>query len=481
MTPYDPYLSYRRRNARKSPSRVRLSRLSSLFVRFASRPPSQTAFITGLAIALLLAAFTVPPINSSFQAPPPPTGWVTFTEATNAIQSIPPATPGGPWNISLAEGVAASGSWSPTLSMWGLNATWAPTISACQSLLSGASVFTFWNSAQYPQATGPAVFESGGAGLWTFVYLNDSGAALVMSVIDGNAQVNGVVPAHSACAAIGGPFRTQTSYLNPANVTDPSGFAANSYYWLDQGRSGPPAANAAFYILGNPVVPVAYYAPGYNQEWSTYYGTCGAPGVNGQVTYNSAPQLIPKEPGYLEQVTVGNYCYQSMDAVNPGVKTTWSSQGTFYASWPLTVLLDSSARPAVSSPAPLTTGLLQLAVMLNSSHGPYSYAFSSGQPQCVPGDTSVAACVGAPLVWYAALLGPTGTVLNTFPNVAGGHSWTLSNTTISTGDRLVLVSPVPVFSLPNSALQFISGWTPYVCCGIDFGPTTLNPVGPFEL
>lgn len=481
MAPHDPYLSYSRRASR--PGRVRhgLSRLGSYAIRFANRPPSQSAFIMGVAMALVLAALTVPPVVSTFQTPPPPTGWVTFTAAVQMMEPLTSATAGGPWNISLAEGVAASGPWSPTLSMWGLNASWAPTIAACQSLLAGASVFTFWNDTEYPQATGPAVFESGAAGLWTFAYLNASGAALVMSVLDGKASVNGVVPAHSACAAIGGPFRPQTAYLNPANVSDPSGFAASSYLWLSGGRAGPPAATAAFYILGNPAVPVAYYAPGYNQEWSTYYGTCGAPGVNGQVTYDGAPQLIPKEPGYLEQVTVGNYCYQSMDAMLAGAKTTWSSGASFYASWPLTVLLDSSARPVVGSPAPLTTSLFRMSIMLNSSQGPYSFAFQTAQPQCSVGASALSSCVSQPQTWYAVLLGPTGTVIDTYPSFAGSNTWTVSNLTISSADHLVLVSPVPVFSLSNSALQFISGWTPYVCCGINFGPTTVAPAGPFVL
>ncbi|MGI0130189.1 MAG: hypothetical protein ACREEC_08590 [Thermoplasmata archaeon] len=302
-----------------------------------------------------------------------------------------------------------------------------------------------------------------------------------MSVIEGEAQINGIVPPHSACASIGGPFRTQTSYLDPANVSDPSGFAATSYEWLGSGRSAPPSATAAFYILGNPAVPVAYYAPGYNQEWSTYYGTCGAPGVNGQVTYDGAPQIIPREPGYLEAVTVGNYCYQTMDALVPTAKVLTSSQGTFYASWPLTVLLDSSSRPVVTSPAPLTTSLFQMSVLLNSSQGPYSYLFNSGQPTCAPGDASLLTCLAVPQSWYAVLLGSGGIVMDTYPTFAGSNAWSVPDATITSGDQLVLVSPVPVFSLSNSGLEFASGWSPYVCCGIDFGPTTVHSGGPFEL
>jgi hypothetical protein len=480
--PHDPYLSYARRSPRKRLwYRARTSRAAMYAVRFANRPPSQTAVITGIAMALVLAALTVPPVQYTLPRLAPPAGWETFSTAVAAVTPLVADTPGGPWNVSLAEGVAASGPWSPTLSMWGLNGTRAATVSECQSLLSGPSVFTFWNDSEYPQATGPAVFESGGAGLWSFVFLNSSGGALVLSVLRGEAQVNGIVPRESACAQIGGPFRAPTSYLDLANASDPSQFASSSYQWLTSAQPSVPSGSAAFYILGNPAVPFAFYAPGYNQEWSTYYGTCGAPGVNGRVTYDGAPQAIPFRPGFMEQVTVGNYCYQSMDALLPGEKSLWSSQGAFYASWPLSVLLDSSTRPVSASPSPLSTALFQLAVGLNSSKGPYSFSFNSGQPRCSPGAPSVSWCLADPQSWYAVLLGVNGTVVNTFPAYAGDSAWTVANTTIVQGDELVLVSSVPAFSLQNSGLEFISGWTPYICCGIDFGPSTQAVGAPFEL
>ena len=430
-------------------------------------------------MALVLTALTVPPIG--FVAPAPPAGWITFSAAVTDVTPLVSGTSGGPWAISLAEGVAASGPWSPTLSMWGLNGSDASTISDCQALLSGPSIFTFWSPSLYPQASGPAVFESGGAGLWSFVFLNSSGAALVLSVLGGQAHVNGLLPPASSCAQVGGPFRAPTSYLNLANASDPSDFAAGSYESVAGVGSGSSSPTAAFYILGNPAVPVAFYAPGYNQEWSTYYGTCGAPGVNGRVTYNGAPQAIPRRPGYLEQVTVGNYCYQSMDALLTGQKSNWSSQGSFYASWPLTVLLDSSTRPAVTAPLPLSTGLFELAVNLNSSKGPYSYPFTSGQPRCSPGASSVSGCLADPQSWYAVLLGARGTVIDTFPAYAGADAWTATNVTVTSGDQLVLVSSVPVFSLANSGLAVLSGWNPYVCCGINFGPSSLPTGGPFVL
>ncbi len=481
MTSYDPYLSYARRGRRKHrrPRHI-LRTLSTYGIRFFNRPPSQSAFMMGVAMALVLAALTVPPVGTVIDIPAPPSSWTTFSGASQMVAPMIAGTAGGPWNVSLVEGVAASGPWSPTLSMWGLNGSWASTIASCQSLLAGPSVFTFWNNTEYPSASGPAVFESGGAGLWSFVYLNASGAALVLSVIGAHAQLNGVVPPHSACAQIGGPFRAPTSYLNTANVTSPSTFAVDSYSWLTAGGNAPATGTAAFYILGNPAVPVAFYAPGYNQEWSTYYGTCGAPGVNGQTTYSGAPQPIPQRPGYLEEVTVGNYCYQSMDALMPGPKEIWNITGTFYASWPLSVLVDSSTRPATQAVAP-TTSLFQLGVLLNSTEGPFSFKFASGQPRCVPGDPTVSDCLSEPLSWYAALVGPTGAVLDTFPTFAGAHSWTDANVSITSDDHLVLVSSVPVFSLANSGLEFESGYDPYVCCGIGFGPSTVSMGGPFEL
>jgi hypothetical protein len=435
--------------------------------------------IVGVAVALVVAALTIPS-TLEVHAPPPPAGWETFDTANRMVTPIVSATSGGPWSISLAEGIAAAGAWSPTLSMWGLNATWAPTIAACQSLLSGPSLFTFWNDSAYPAASGAAVFESGGAGLWTFVYLNASHAALVVSVLDGRTISNGVLPPNSPCVNFGGPFRATTSYLNPANVTDPSSFAAGNYAGITDGDAPGTGPTAAFYILGNPALPVSFLAPGYNQEWSTYYGTCGAPGVAGHVIYAGAPVGIPHHPGYEQQVTVGNYCYQSLDGLLPGAKSVWSLGSTFYASWPISVLTDTSTRP-VAPAGPLTTSLFSMSVMLNSGLGPYSFAFTSGQPTCAVGTNSVPACVGVAQTWYAVLLNPAGTIVDTYPSISGATSWTVPNVPIQTNDQIVLVSPIPVFSLEDSELQFNSGWNPYVCCGFHFGTNTVPSGGTYTL
>jgi hypothetical protein len=484
MAPPDQYLSYTRK-ARRAPSAFErqftrgVRRAGELFLRFANRPPSQTALIVGVAAALVIAALTVPAPAGNV-APPPPAGWSTFDTADRMVLPMVDRAPGGPWSISLAEGVAAVGPWSPTLSMWGLNASWAPAIAACQTLLSGESLFTFWNESAYPAATGPAVFESGGAGLWTFVYLNDSHAALVASVIGGREVTNGILPPNSPCANFGGPFRSTTSYLNAQNVTDPSQFAASSYAAIDLGQPVGYGPRTAFYILGNPALPVSFVAPGYNQEWSTYYGTCGTPGVQGRTVYAGAPQDIPHHPGYEQQFTVGNYCYQSLDGLLPGAKSLWSVGSTFYASWPISVLTDTSTRP-VTSAGPLTTDMFSMQVMLNSGLGPYSFKFTSGQPTCAVGTNSVEACIGVAQTWYAVLLNPAGTIVNTYPSISGASTWTVANVTIQTNDQLVLVSPVPVFSLEDSGLEFGSGWNPYVCCGFHFGTNTVPSGGSYTL
>jgi hypothetical protein len=445
------------------------------FLRFANRPPSQTAAFTGITVALVLIAFTFPPTFPSAPLPPTPSGWTSFHSAEQMIQSTVAQEPGGPWTLSLAEGVAASATWAPSLSMWAANASLLSTIIACQSSLSGPSIFTFWSNSLYPTGLGLGSLETGAAGLWTFVYLNSTGAALVDSVLAGHLEENGLVANNSACISLGGPFQPTTSYLNPANVSDPSSFAASSFGWYSYGTSG--GSTTAYYILGNPVVPVAYTAHGFNQEWSTYYGSCGDPGVNGIVTYDSSPQAIPGRPGYQETVTFGDYCYQTMIGVTNVLKALSSANGTYYAKFPLVVNPVSSG---ATTPSSLTTADFDLEILLNSTTGPYSVQFNSGTPGCKVGAASLADCPAPYISWYAALLNPSGVVVNTFPSYGGSGHWTVANTTVVSGDTLAVVSAIPVFSLPNSGVAFVTSLNPYVCCGMPFGPITI-PHGPTQL
>jgi hypothetical protein len=449
------------------------------FLRFAHRPLNQTAAFTGITVALVLVAYTFPSVIPGPAAPPPPAGWTTFRQASNLIAPTLQQTRGGPWSLTLAEGVASASPWSPALSMWTANATVLSSILACQSYLSGPGLFTFWSPSLYPAATNPRSFASGAAGLWTFVFQNPYGHSLVLSVLGGSVVTNGLVDPGTACHGLGGPFAPTTSYLNLANATDPTQFAANSYSWISSGESPSNLPSTAFYILGNPVVPVAYVEHGYNQEWSAYYGSCGSPGVNGFVTYSGAPQSIPTRPGYVEELTFGSYCYQSMAGVTGVHKVLSGTNTTFYAQWPLQVTLATSSVQTGRAPA-LTTGVFGLDVLLNSSNGPYSLEFNSGTPNCSPGALSISACTAANNSWYAALVTPNGVVLDTFPSYGGGDNWTLGTATVVSGDSLVLVSSVPLFSLPNSGVAFETGLSPFVCCGMNFGPTTLHP-GPVQL
>lgn len=453
------------------------------FYRFANRPPSQTAAFTGVTVALLLIAFSFP-ANLPVHLGPSPPGWVSFHDAYRSTESTVATTPGGPWHMSLAEGVASASTWSPSLSMWSANATELATVLACQQYLSGPSIFTFWPSSQYPSGTGPQALETGTAGLWSFVYLNASGAALVVSVVHGAVFVNGVVKTSGPCGRLGGPFVAPTSYLNPSNVSDTTSFAYSAFGWLRGTEDRVPGTMTAYYILGNPVVPVDYVAHGYDQEWSSYYSTCGSPGVNGLTSYSSSPQPIPHRSGYVEQLTFGEYCYQSMVGMTP-VRAELSHAGsTYYAEYPLLVNSMTSTRGNGSAAPTLATNLFSLAILLNSTHGPFSVNYWTTAPLCSVGTTSLSACTSDTFGWYAALLAPNGTVLNTYPAYGGTYNWTVPGTPITTGDSLAIVSSVPVFSLPNSGIAFVTSLEPYVCCGINFGPDTQSQAGlggPYQL
>lgn len=437
--------------------------------RFAHRPLSQTALVTGITVGLIISGFSI--LGGGVITAPvplPPHGWLTFTEARDAAEPVVRDLPGGPWSVSLAEGVAATGGWSPNLSMWTLNYSNLSMVFACQASLRGPSLFTFWNGSLFPGASGAAAFDSGGAGLWTFVFQADGGRIAMVSILNNTVYLNGVLPAHSACSSLGGPFDPVTSYLDVTNITDTSTFARATFDDLTSKVDLSATDTAAYYILGNPAVPISYKAFGYNQEWSAYYGTCGLPGVAGEVSYFGAPQNLPNLPGATIEVTFGASCFSSLAFLSPRAQYSWSANGTYYAEWPLSLTLAGSGS-ATAPPRGLTTSLFSMDALLNSSEGPFSVLFPTGTPLCQPFTRSVIDCPHSSTGWYAVLMGSNGTLVDTFPSSPGATSWTLPNVPVQGNDTLVLISEVPLFQILNSGLRFISGYAPFVCCGIPFG------------
>ena len=133
----------------------------------------------------------------------------------------------------------------------------------------------------------------------------------------------------------------------------------------------------AYVILGRPVVPIDCVAHGYDQERSTYWSTCGAPGVLGATTDSGAPQPIPTRPGFVHQVTFGAHCDPSMIGMTPRAVELTNSGNTYYAKQPLTVNSMTSPRGNGSRSPDLSSSPFGLEILLNSTHGPFSVDFST--------------------------------------------------------------------------------------------------------
>jgi len=279
---------------------------ASLRARTRSGRWSIVAFSVGVTIALLVVGLPLVP-RPATGPPAPPPGWETFSQAVARVSPLVQGWSGGPWTMALAEGVAATGAWAPTLSMWTLNST--ALVLQCQSYLRGFSVFTFWNGSNYPATPPPVGLRSGGAGLWTFAYGNASGATGIVSVFRGATVGNGFVPLESPCYSNYGPFGLVKGKINPGNVSDTPALAGPAFDALAPSLNLNSSAAVEYLILGAPAVPFArFQGPLWQTVWNVGFGTCGLPGVKGVTSIFGGPTPGPL-PGWTSTWTIGGPCF----------------------------------------------------------------------------------------------------------------------------------------------------------------------------
>ena len=373
--------------------------------------------------------------------PAPPPGWVTFDSAWSTVSSFFAAQSRGPWTVAFAEGVAADAPWAPPISLWAFA---TPGVwDACAAQLAGISTLTFWNSSEYPYATGPTVYTSGAAPLWTFIFNGSATPTFVATWLLGQVVLNGILEPGNPCL---GDYLFQQNPGNPIDVS----VAADSNAVAAAAAAGsaltnppgtiatptPPSSVFAAYFPGPQLLP--FYHGG-SAQWSLAYGECGMAGqqdTNYTLTEYvlAATNPTPQGPS-MWGVTSCFDSYYYLQLNRTTVQVLPAPTG-LDREWSLNVSYLSSAVPARWSIWDLVASQLQFTLW---PQGPPAPPINSSAAPCTAQDPTLDNCTMPTSGWYLVLLSPTGAWLDSYPTVANGTAWSIPNLEVVTGDRLLFV------------------------------------------
>ncbi len=428
----------------------------------ARRSTDGPSWLTVWIVALLLiagAAAWATRSSPTLTPTPTPTGWITFREAASILQPMVNGTPGGPWGLLFASGVAANGPWSPMVS-----GTFGAT-PLCAAKLSGISLFTYWNASLYPRADWPGVFSSGTAPLWTFGYLNSANSTSIFSVVNGSRSYNGIWTAASQCVmndTLGVP-----PGFSPDSVLDSSRIAGSipSSFW----GLGP---QHALYTIGPWLTGVETnsYNTGSSRgdhlpTWYVTSSRCGLPGAAARIT----PETIyvnstsgDAGPGGWQGSPVDCASIGARGSFGPPTVRVLANGSGSAVSFRLGLTPETSQVPPSKDWTIIRTDSLTVGVWENSTTTPaYAVAIEPAGAACVSGALTVYDCPANATGWYVVLTDSHGNWLDSFPSFAGGGNWTRPGVSVASGDLLVLVVPaeIPVekgvylaYSLPEHVL-----------------------------
>jgi hypothetical protein len=422
---------------------------------------------------------TRPGPSSSVRAtapyPPPPVGWATFDTAWANVSRAFAGFADGNWTVGFVEGAAADGPWSPPAVLWTEvdPLTWAE----CASQLSGVSTLTFWNASLYPFSNSADVFSSGAAPLWTFIFNGTGTSTFVATWLTGTVILNGVLGPASPCFGVSPPMNevfqgasfdpVQPSVELDSNVIASAAIAEqhNASFSHVAPVPVPPTPAFALYFPGPQSVPITIEAP---DTWVVTYGQCGMAGQLGSgFTLTDYVFSGLSAAGNL-WASLDLTCadsYFTLNMTNSTVTNPPSSSGV-YRGWNLTSEFLTSAVPAVWTASDLATTMLQWEVLGGASGNP---PIASAAALCGSSSINFSSCVPPSSGWYAVLLSPNGTWLDSYPSAANGTAWTIPWVHVADGDRIDFVGS-PGF--PTSAyFRTIFDTEPTVYAGASLGPS----------
>lgn len=357
----------------------------------------------------------------------------TFYQALGQLNRTVGVTPGGPWILYTAYGVATPVPFSPNALGW---ISQNLTVNSCGALFNG---LTLWNGS-IPLFNG--TMDSGTAPFWQIMYFsNSSQSILVATDVLGNPHVYSAIPMTSPCM------------MGSSLASDPWGWAKV----LDPlPVDSPPLARSAVNALGagwfanNPGVFEAY------RFGSNYWGSgnpaglvinferCGEVGRAGvqpaaSVGVSSAGDVVTR---FVGVEGCGNVAKIGPPPVLFSFQLGFSRPSTvvsgesMYITAPFQALLTNRSG-TVSTDA---SGIVSWMVRLNLTNAA-GVALPVAGSSCSEWVSSTGNCVANKTGWFPALQSPSGAWLDSYGATSSGVNWSVPDVSLVSNQQVVIVCP----------------------------------------
>ena len=361
----------------------------------------------------------------------------TFYEALSQLNTSVQGTPGGPWTLYTAYGVAAPVPFSPSALGWNRQNL---TVNSCGAQFGG---LTLWNGS-IPLFNG--TYNSGTAPFWQFMYFsNATQRILVATDVVGQPHVYPPILMLSPCmtgSSLANEPWAWARVLNPLPADSPTlartaverlganWFAGNqpvtetyrfgNNYW---GSGNPGGLVMNFERCGETgeagVQPKSSVVM--NESGAFVTSFVGAQGCGNVYTLGPPPVILPYQFAFLSPSTLlsggGGYttiAFQAaVEAVSNGTLGGWYPDAHGIVSWMSRLSLVN----ATGTPLP------------------------SAKPTCPEWVPAIGDGAAESAGWFVVLLSRDGGWLDAYGVSAGGANWSLPNVAVVSNQQMVVVCP----------------------------------------
>jgi hypothetical protein len=368
----------------------------------------------------------------------------TLYEALGQMNGSVAAAPGGPWTLYTVYGIASPLPFDPNALGWPNNSA---TVNSCQGLFHG---LTLWNGS-IPLFNG--TYNSGTAPFWQMFYFsNVSQSLLVVTDVMGVARAFPPISMVSSCAVSSGLAITPWSWAKEFSPLPPDStlLAANAWAAMGGGWSASYGVPVETYRLGN-----GWWGGSRPEGQVLELGRCGLVGATAVQPIDDA---VFSSNGSVADVYGGSIGCGNVASLGPPVvlspynldftlNRTTASGATSLTYLSLAASAGDRTTGTIPNPGGIVSWIVGLA--LNTSSGSVLEPAGSGCAQWV--SVVESSCSANESGWYALLLSPNGSWLDSFGSAATGAHWSVPNVSIVSNQQLLIVYP-STWSLSGASL-----------------------------